>query len=93
MAQNEIRGVAGQHYAYIKKALNDFKTRNRTNDAGSMKSVASSLSDQDIDNLAQYIASREGRLALNQRVASNRNHARRSASSIQTSRRLAVATS
>ena len=56
MGQNEILRVAGQHYAYIKKSLTDFKTRNRTNDAGNMTSVASSLSDQDIDNLAQYIA-------------------------------------
>ena len=56
MGQNEIPRVAGQHYAYIKKALTDFKTRKRTNDAGNMTSVASSLSDQDIENLAQYIA-------------------------------------
>ena len=54
--QNEIPRVAGQHYAYIKKQLTDFKTRQRTNDAGNMTSVASTLSEADIENLAQYIA-------------------------------------
>ena len=54
--QNEIPRVAGQHYAYIKKQLNDFKARHRTNDAGNMTSVASTLSETDIENLAQYIA-------------------------------------
>lgn len=54
--QNEIPRVAGQHYAYIVKQLNDFKARIRTNDAGSMTSVAGTLSSQDIDNLAHYIA-------------------------------------
>src|SRR4030095_10791026 len=54
--QNEIPRVAGQHYAYIKKQLADFKARRRTNDAGNMTSVASTLSDADIENLAQYIA-------------------------------------
>jgi cytochrome c553 len=54
--QNEIPRVAGQHYAYIVKQLNDFKARIRTNDAGSMTSVAGTLSKEDIDNLAHYIA-------------------------------------
>ena len=54
--QNEIPRVAGQHYAYIVKQLNDFKARIRTNDAGSMTSVAGTLSNQDIDNLGHYIA-------------------------------------
>ena len=54
--QNEIPRVAGQHFAYIVKQLKDFKARIRTNDAGSMTSVAGTLSDQDIDNLAHYIA-------------------------------------
>jgi cytochrome c553 len=56
MGQNEIPRVAGQQDAYVKKELSDFKTRTRTNDGGSMTSVASTLSDQDIENLAQYIA-------------------------------------
>jgi cytochrome c553 len=54
--QNEIPRVAGQHYAYVKKQLSDFKARRRTNDAGNMTSVAGTLSDEDIENLAQYIA-------------------------------------
>ena len=53
--QNEIPRVAGQKYEYVVKQLQDFKNRRRTNDAGNMTSVAGTLSDQDIDNLAQYI--------------------------------------
>ena len=53
--QNEVPKVAGQHYAYIVKQLTDFKARTRTNDAGSMTSVANTLSAQDIENLANYL--------------------------------------
>ncbi len=56
LGQNEIPRVAGQHYEYIIKQLKDFKARNRTNDAGNMTSVSKTLSDQDIENLANYIA-------------------------------------
>jgi cytochrome c553 len=56
IGQNEIPRVAGQHYAYVKKQLTDFKTRKRTNDAGNMTSVVGTLSDADIENLSQYIA-------------------------------------
>jgi cytochrome c553 len=56
VGQNEIPRVAGQHYAYVSKQLLDFKARRRTNDAGNMTSVASTLSEADIDNLAHYIA-------------------------------------
>jgi cytochrome c553 len=56
VGQNEIPRVAGQHYAYIKKQLGDFKARRRTNDAGNMTSVAATLSDADIENLSHYIA-------------------------------------
>ncbi len=55
--QNEIPRVAGQHYEYIKKQLLDFKARRRTNDAGNMTSIAATLSDDDIENLAQYATS------------------------------------
>ena len=55
VGQNEIPRVAGQYPKYIKKQLEDFKARRRTNDAGNMTSVAATLSDQDIENLAQYI--------------------------------------
>jgi cytochrome c553 len=54
--QNEIPRVAGQRYAYVVKQLSDFRARRRTNDAGSMTSVAKTLSDSDIENLAQYVA-------------------------------------
>jgi len=54
--QNEIPRVAGQQYEYVKKQLADFKAKRRTNDAGNMTSVAATLSDADIENLAQYIA-------------------------------------
>ena len=53
--QNEIPRVAGQQYAYIVKQLSDFKARKRTNDAGNMTAVASTLSDKDIENLAHYL--------------------------------------
>lgn len=56
IGQNEIPRVAGQQYDYIKKQLADFKARHRTNDAGNMTSVAGTLSDDDIENLAHYIA-------------------------------------
>jgi cytochrome c553 len=56
VGQNEIPRVAGQQYTYVKKQLSDFKAKRRTNDAGNMTSVAGTLSDDDIENLAQYIA-------------------------------------
>ena len=55
--QNEIPRVAGQQYDYIVKQMLDFKARNRTNDAGNMTSVAQTLSETDIENLAHYITS------------------------------------
>jgi cytochrome c553 len=54
--QNEIPRVAGQHYQYIVKQLQDFRARRRTNDAGNMTSVSKDLSDADIENLSTYIA-------------------------------------
>jgi cytochrome c553 len=56
VGQNEIPRVAGQHPQYVKKQLQDFKAKRRTNDAGNMTSLAATLSDDDIENLAQYIA-------------------------------------
>jgi cytochrome c553 len=54
--QNEIPRVAGQHYQYIVKQLEDFRARRRTNDAGNMTSVTKGLSDEDIEDLAAYVA-------------------------------------
>ena len=55
IGQNEMPRVAGQQYQYIVKQLEDFRARRRTNDAGSMTSVTTGLSDADIENLASYI--------------------------------------
>jgi cytochrome c553 len=55
--QNEIPRAAGQHYDYTVKQLRDFKARRRTNDAGNMTSVANTLSEADIENIAHYLAS------------------------------------
>jgi cytochrome c553 len=56
VGQNEVPHEAGQHYEYVKKQLLDFKAKRRTNDAGNMTSVTSTLSDDDIENLAQFVA-------------------------------------
>ena len=55
--QNEIPRVAGQYPEYVIKQLKAFKARTRSNDAGSMTSVAQTISEQDIEDLAHYIAS------------------------------------
>lgn len=55
--QNEIPRVAGQHHDYVVKQMKAFKAGARTNDAGNMSGVSKTLSDQDIDDLAHYLAS------------------------------------
>ena len=55
LGQNEIPRVAGQHYDYIVAQLKAFKARTRTNDAGSMTSVAQTLSEADIENLGHFL--------------------------------------
>ena len=55
--QNEIPRVAGQHHDYVVKQMKAFKTGARKNDAGNMASVSKTLSDQDIEDLAHYLAS------------------------------------
>ncbi len=54
--QNEIPRVAGQQYDYIVKQLRAFKARTRTNDGGNMTSVTSTMSDDDILDVANYVA-------------------------------------
>ncbi|MGZ5270191.1 MAG: c-type cytochrome [Ramlibacter sp.] len=54
--QNEIPRVAGQQHDYIVKQLTDFKQGKRTNDAGNMTSVARTLNEKDIENLANYLS-------------------------------------
>ena len=56
LGSNEIPRVAGQNYAYVVAQLKAFKERKRTNDAGTMTSVARTLSDTDIENLGHYLA-------------------------------------
>jgi cytochrome c553 len=46
--------IAGQHQAYIVKALQQYKSGARTHP--SMRAIASSLSDADMANLAAYYA-------------------------------------
>jgi len=55
--QNEVPRVAGQHPAYVIKQLKEFKNGTRTNDAGTMSSVAKTLSDEGIVTLAHSLAS------------------------------------
>jgi cytochrome c553 len=55
--QNAVPRVAGQHPDYVIKQLKDLKNKTRTNDAGNMASVTATLSDEDIENLANYTAS------------------------------------
>jgi len=55
--QNEVPRAAGQHYEYVVKQLKDFRDRRRTNDAGNMAAYTRGLTDEQIDALAQYIAS------------------------------------
>jgi len=55
IGQNEIPRVAGQQFDYVVKQLREFKARTRTNDAGNMTSVAQTLNETDIENLAHYI--------------------------------------
>jgi len=50
--------LAGQGYVYLRDQLNRFKSGARRDATGSMPAVVGALSQQDIDDLAQYIASR-----------------------------------
>jgi cytochrome c553 len=48
--------VAGQHSAYLEKAINDFKTSARSNDAGKMmQNIAVKMTDKEIKAVASYI--------------------------------------
>ena len=50
--------LAGQGFDYIKNQLNRFKSGARRDASGAMPAVTASLSSEDIDDLAQFIASR-----------------------------------
>lgn len=49
--------VSGQHAAYLEKAMNDFRSGARTNDANKMmRLVAEKMSDKEIKAVASYIS-------------------------------------
>lgn len=54
--QNEVPRLAGQQPEYIITQLKNFKARERTNDAGNMTSLAQTLSEDDMVNLAHWIS-------------------------------------
>ena len=54
--QNEVPRLAGQHPDYVITQLKSFKARERTNDAGNMTSLAQTLSEEDMLNLAHWIS-------------------------------------
>ncbi len=54
--QNEVPRVAGQQAEYVINQFKAFKARERTNDAGNMTSVAQTLSEEDMINLAHWIS-------------------------------------
>ena len=54
--QNEVPRVAGQQVEYVINQFKAFKARERTNDAGNMTSVAQTLSEEDMINLAHWIS-------------------------------------
>src|SRR5258708_27834076 len=55
--QNHIPRLAGQHYDYLVKELRGFKTRARPDIDGTLASAAQPLTDEDITNVAHYLAS------------------------------------
>jgi cytochrome c553 len=50
--------LAGQGYEYLRDQLTHFKSGARRDATGSMPAIVGALSQQDVDDLAQYIASR-----------------------------------
>jgi len=54
--QNHIPRLAGQNYEYLVKQLRGLKNGSRPDIDGTMASAAQALSEQDIENLAHYLA-------------------------------------
>ena len=54
--QNQIPRLAGQSYEYLVKQMRGLKDGSRRDIDGTMASAAQALSEQDIENLAQYLA-------------------------------------
>jgi cytochrome c553 len=54
--QANFPAIAGQHAAYVEKALKDFRDGNRTNDASNMmQGVVARMTDKEMASVAQYI--------------------------------------
>lgn len=57
VGQKQVPRLLGQHPEYILKQLRGFKTQTQSDIDGAMTTAAQPLSDQDIENVANYIAS------------------------------------
>ena len=53
----EVPRVSRQKYAYVVKQLKDYRDNVRTNDNGQMAPSVNGMSDEQIEALAQYLAS------------------------------------
>lgn len=58
--QGEIPRLAGQGHDYLVAQLDKFKRGERKDPTGAMAAVAKALSNDDINNLAHYLASHQG---------------------------------
>ena len=54
--QNQIPRLAGQNYEYLVRQMRGLKNGSRRDIDGTMASAAQALSEQDIENLAHYLA-------------------------------------
>ena len=55
-AQAKFPSLSGQQAAYVVKALKDFRSGARTNDAGQMmRNIAAKMTDAEIDAVAAYV--------------------------------------
>jgi cytochrome c553 len=57
VGQKPMPRLVGQHYEYLLNQLRGFKAQTRADIDGNMTTSAQPLSAQDIENIAQYIAS------------------------------------
>ncbi|MEO8417415.1 MAG: c-type cytochrome [Methylophilaceae bacterium] len=53
----DVPRVQGQQLQYVMKQIKDFRDGRRTNDGGSMKGALGPLTDDEVENLVNYIAS------------------------------------
>jgi cytochrome c553 len=57
VGQQYVPRLLGQHFAYVRKQLIGFKSQTQADIDGSMTTAAQPLSQEDIENVAHYIAS------------------------------------